>query len=305
MKICDAAEGKPQPTTLKFNSIDEQATWLAKNVPGVTETQARALLDEAFKKDTSVVIGGSRVRGDYTKSSDLDVGYGSLSKAKAQRINDKISDVGPLRIDRTPIIPGFESKTVPKIESPEEFFQRSGVRSPDDPKKPGQPFKASGSISLRKNGEIVITSGGGMICRIDGKVVPSEAIDYRDVGFGEPVDAHPFSYSIQYTKVELIGLLQQAYDTWLEDMRDDFKSTGDTDPVYLHELDFPPIETLLQHEQAFSHAIRIYLYIDLLPKSFPSQGSNVAIGWIINTIDVVRVESNFVFIQGEAFERRV
>ena len=64
-----------------------------------------------------------------------------------------------LKLERTPIVPGFESKSIPKIETPEEFFQRTGVRGPGDPKA-GQPIKPSGSITVRKNGEIVVTPGG-------------------------------------------------------------------------------------------------------------------------------------------------
>ena len=174
-------EGKPQPTTLKFNSIDEQATWLAKNVL-MTETQARALLDEAFKKDTSVVIGGSQVRGDYTKSSDLDVGYGSLSKAKAQRINDKISDVGPLRISRTPIIPGFESKTVPKIESPRSSSNGQVFVAPTIRKSQGSHLRRPGGLRCKeRRNRHNIRGCRSSAALTEGLWLPSEAIDYRDV----------------------------------------------------------------------------------------------------------------------------
>lgn len=45
------------------------------------------------------------------------------------------------------------------IKSPEEFFQREGIRADRDDKA-GQPYKPSGSISVYPDGRIVITPPG-------------------------------------------------------------------------------------------------------------------------------------------------
>jgi RHS repeat-associated protein len=162
-----AAPGAPKPAVreLQFKSIDEQAQWLSENIPDLSKAQAKLLLTEAQKpgRDSSVVFGGSRVRGNHGPGSDLDVGYGNLSKAQAQKINEKASELGPLKIDRTPIVPGFEAKSVPKITTPEEFFQRcGGVRGPGDPKA-GQPIVPSGSITATPDGRIIIAPPGATL----------------------------------------------------------------------------------------------------------------------------------------------
>jgi hypothetical protein len=144
---------------LRIGSLADQAKFLSENVPGLTQEQALSLLTAAQQRGSSVVIGGSRIRGNFRPDSDLDVGYGNLSKAQAQKINEKVSDLGPLKIDRTPIVPGHESKSVPKISSPEEFFQRGGVRGPGDPRA-GEPYLPSGSITVTPQGDVIIIPPG-------------------------------------------------------------------------------------------------------------------------------------------------
>lgn len=146
-------------TTIKTAGIGEQAEFLAQNVPGLPKAQAKLLLEQAYKRRSSVVIGGSRVRGDYNIASDLDVGFGHLSPAQARRVVDRVSKTGPLKLERMPIVPGFQSASVPTIQTAEEFFQRTGVRGPGDPKA-GQPFVASGSITANPDGSIVIIPVG-------------------------------------------------------------------------------------------------------------------------------------------------
>ncbi len=147
------------PATVRTAGANAQAKWLAENVPGITEEQAMTLLQNAYKRESTVVIGGSRVRGNFRSDSDLDVGYGSLSKSQAQKLKSQASQIGPLRIDRTPIVPGFESSSVPKIYTPEEFFQRWGARGPGDPNA-GLLYTPSGSITLYPDGAIMTLPPG-------------------------------------------------------------------------------------------------------------------------------------------------
>ncbi len=44
------------------------------------------ILEESYKKGTSVVIAGSRVRGDNHIGSDLDVGFGDINANKAGKL---------------------------------------------------------------------------------------------------------------------------------------------------------------------------------------------------------------------------
>lgn len=137
----------------------------------MTRSQAQALFEASFKRGTSVVIGGSRVRGDFKKESDIDIGFGSLSKRQAQRILREFRKAGEeetegatvqtglLPEERIAIVPGTETPNISKIESPEEFFMRSGERAPTDPKT-GR-FEPSGYISYDPSGSIIWVSSTG------------------------------------------------------------------------------------------------------------------------------------------------
>jgi RHS repeat-associated protein len=131
---------------------DEQVQHAVKNIMGLTEDQARLIMTKAFDRDSSVVFGGSRVRGNAGPNSDLDVGFGSLSKAQAGKIIKQASDAGPLALEKTQIVPGNGTSNLPTIQSPEEFFSRSGQRS--DPGRQGEPFSPSGSLTYNPDGSI-------------------------------------------------------------------------------------------------------------------------------------------------------
>ena len=141
-------------------SIDAQVSFAVKTIPGMVDAQTRALFEEAFRRNSTVVIGGSRVRasfgqGGYRPDSDLDVGFGSLTVAQAARIIARITALGPLQLETTRIVPGNQTPSIPLIQSPEEFFQRSGIRSAADPQA-GQPFGPSGSYTFHPDGSITV-----------------------------------------------------------------------------------------------------------------------------------------------------
>lgn len=150
----------PGAVELSLGSAGEQAKFLANHVPGLTEAHATTILEAAFERDSSAVFGGSRVRGDFTSASDLDVGWGNLSERQAQRAIKKINKMDfDVKLEQLTIVPGKETATIRKIESPEEFFQRSGVRAGGD-LKAGQPYRPSGSITATSDGKIRISPPG-------------------------------------------------------------------------------------------------------------------------------------------------
>ncbi|WP_176299786.1 nucleotidyltransferase domain-containing protein [Vibrio sp. 05-20-BW147] len=58
-----------------------------------------------------MVFGGSRIRGDFSKGSDIDVGFGSLSEKQAQRIIKNINKTTAdnphfLKMEELTIVPG-------------------------------------------------------------------------------------------------------------------------------------------------------------------------------------------------------
>ena len=146
--------------------IDAQVQFAARIIPGLVGPQARLLLHEAYRRNSTVVFGGSRVRvtfgrGGFRSDSDLDVGFGSLSVAQAARVIQRVSGMGPLQLETTKIVPGNQTPSIATIQSPEEFFQRSGIRSGHDALA-GQPYTASGSYTFHPDGSITVFPPGGV-----------------------------------------------------------------------------------------------------------------------------------------------
>lgn len=129
-------------------------------MPGLTTEQATLILDQGLKRGSTVVFGGSRIRGDFGEGSDIDVGFGSLSEKQAQRIiknvNKSVADNPDfLKMEELTIVPGKSTQTIETMTTPEEFFQRAGTRAGGD-LKAGQPYIPSGSITITPDGEIII-----------------------------------------------------------------------------------------------------------------------------------------------------
>ncbi|MBH0331109.1 hypothetical protein ABH14_15075 [Brevibacillus brevis] len=148
---------------LTTNGVDEQLDWLENNIPGFHRGQGQILLEGAYSRNSSVVFGGSRIRGNYSETSDLDVGFDNLSPSQASKLLKKADKVeGGLPIEKTIIVPGNSTPNIPKIESPEEFFQRTGQRLfPDS--RGDMSIKPSGSITVKPDGKIIIIPPGGLI----------------------------------------------------------------------------------------------------------------------------------------------
>lgn len=162
IKGADATKGvrKPSPLataskakTVFAKSLDEQMDIISDAVPGLGKTQAKALLEAARRGDVGVVLGGSRVKtffggGTFKETSDLDIGFTKdLNSKQVKRILKSFDTSGPLRAERNiQITPGNRG-----INSAEEFFQRTGVRHPEDPKGF---FVPSGSITIMPDGNI-------------------------------------------------------------------------------------------------------------------------------------------------------
>jgi len=148
--------GKPGRGSGCGAGIDGQLDFLERAIPGFNREQGRVLLEGAFSRNSSVVFGGSRVRGTHGPTSDLDVGFGGLSTSQAHKLLRKGRKVpGSPTLEDTKIVPGNSTEHIPTIESPEEFFQRRGTRAPGDARA-GDPFEPSGSITATPDGEIII-----------------------------------------------------------------------------------------------------------------------------------------------------
>lgn len=136
-------------------TVDDQVAYLMREVPGMNAEQARIVITGARSRNSSVVFGGSRIRGNYQPGSDLDIGFGNLSTSQAGKVLDKASRVERgLPIEQTRIVPGNQTPSIERIASPEEFFQRQGIRGAND-LRAGEEYLPSGSISIFPDGTII------------------------------------------------------------------------------------------------------------------------------------------------------
>lgn len=155
-------------TVITTAGLDEQVGHITQMVPGLEVAQAKALLQSAFNpnKPVEVVIGGSRVRsffgeGSFRPDSDLDIGFAAKMKNhQIDNILDAFDSAGALKSERGIRIFSGNNPPSGPIVSPQEFFQRSGIRGPFPPERAGQPFGPSGFISVHPNGTITIVPPG-------------------------------------------------------------------------------------------------------------------------------------------------
>ncbi|GAB3353112.1 hypothetical protein GCM10027452_21520 [Micromonospora halotolerans] len=143
-----------QAQVVALRSTEEQARFLAELVPGLEREQAIKILESAFKNDSSAVFGGSRIRGNFHMGSDLDVGFSKLTANQATKVTARLSRAGPLGLEQNVrIVTGNISRNIPHIVSPEEFFQRIGIRAMQDAQA-GRVFLPSGSVTAVPGGRI-------------------------------------------------------------------------------------------------------------------------------------------------------
>jgi len=161
-----SSTGVGKTEIIKTSGMEEQLNYLEQNIPGFHRGQGQSILEYSFnpERNSSVTFGGSRIRGNFSPTSDLDVGFNNLTNSQAGRIiknANKIEGGLPLE-DKIKIVTGNETPNVPKIISPEEFFQRSGTRTIPD-SRGSLEIIPSGSITVMPDGTIVKIPPGGEI----------------------------------------------------------------------------------------------------------------------------------------------
>lgn len=141
-----------------------------------------------------------------------------------------------------------------------------------------------------------------MNCEVNGEPTPNNWISYREPGFGGPVELPLYPYSLKYDLIEVLDLIAEDANAFVEDMKHDYEQTGDSYPHYLHDLGYPSIEILIQHEAAFCETIRAFLPSELLRRSFPGF-PHEDLRWLINSVDAVRCHNGCVEVIGQAFRK--
>lgn len=59
--------------------MSEKLNFLSDALNGVPRAQIQMFLETAERKGTSLVFGGSPVRGNHGEASDIDIGFGNLT----------------------------------------------------------------------------------------------------------------------------------------------------------------------------------------------------------------------------------
>lgn len=153
---------------IQGQTFDNHGSYLVSHVKGLSAEQAESILRASFRMGAmAVVVGGSRVRGNAHALSDLDVGFEGLTVSQANRLIKKLNrdkKAGWIQLEETKIVPGNATHHIPRIESPQEFFNRSGVRTHGSRK--GEHFSPSGSITCRSDGSIHHIRHDGTVYRI-------------------------------------------------------------------------------------------------------------------------------------------
>lgn len=142
-----------------------------------------------------------------------------------------------------------------------------------------------------------------MICEVNSEPTPAHWISYREPGFGGPVELPLYPYTLRYDLAEVRDLIAEDANAFVRAMKDDYEQTGDSHPQYLHDLGYPLIDILAQHEDAFCETIRRYLYSELFDRSFPGSPPYRDVRWIINSVDTVRCCGGNVEVLGQAFRK--
>lgn len=142
-----------------------------------------------------------------------------------------------------------------------------------------------------------------MHCEVNGESTPVQWISYRELGFGESVEVPLYPYVLNYGITEIRDLIAADANDFVRDMKADYEQTGDSSPRFLHDLGYPMIDILVQHERAFCETIRIFLYSELFRRSFPAAPPYRDMRWIINSVEMIRCQGGVIEVLGQAFRK--
>jgi hypothetical protein len=142
-----------------------------------------------------------------------------------------------------------------------------------------------------------------MICEVNSEPTLAHWISYLELGFNGRVELPLYPYTLRYDLAEVSSLLAEDANDFVLAMKHDYEQTGDTDPQYLHDLGYPLIDILAQHEDAFCETIRRFLYSELFGRSFPWSHPYRDVRWILCSVDTVRCRDGSIEVLGQAFRK--
>lgn len=143
-----------------------------------------------------------------------------------------------------------------------------------------------------------------MNCFIEDNDVTPQSLSFRDIGFGQsdvPKKLH--AVKLCYSKGEVISLLRDEYDEWMQDQIKDDAISKDPNPRYFYDLGYPDIEKFAGYPCQFCDALKRFFYRELFLKSIASDPATISVKWIINSLDTVDVDGDNVILTGLAFAK--
>lgn len=136
---------------------------------------------------------------------------------------------------------------------------------------------------------------------IDNVEVPSRSLVYRDMGFGKPVTLPTSRFLIEVPVGYAVGEIKEDVDDFVEECRVDDED-GEVELPCLRVVGYPSCVIMARKfPDLLCQIIKEYLYFSVLGKLLDK---NPRSEWkyAVNSIDVVFIEGESLYIQGEVYE---
>jgi|SRR5579864_5299756 len=139
-----------------------------------------------------------------------------------------------------------------------------------------------------------------MIARVDGAVVPADALWWPAMNFDQFRWDYPLGgYELELPRAAFVERLGAAYQWCAAELRADDALVPDQSPSPLRDAGYPPLAELPDHPAAFSEAVRVYLWDDLFAAFLPCPPG--AGRFMVNSIDAVSASPAVVVIRGRGY----
>lgn len=141
-----------------------------------------------------------------------------------------------------------------------------------------------------------------MKCCINGNLRDIKAITYRDLGFNQKLtNREALSYIITLNINEFISIMEEPFNDFVNESREDDEITGNDDTLGLLELEYPNfLIALYKHKNFLEQFIRKYLFFELLDGCLIGR-NRMEWDFAINSVKNIIIGNDIVEITGEMY----
>lgn len=139
-----------------------------------------------------------------------------------------------------------------------------------------------------------------MIARVDGEVVAVEGLWWPAMNYNQFRWDYPLGgYELELSQAEFVERLSPAYRRCVAELRADDLLVPNQESSPLKSADYPPLDTLPDHPDAFLEAMRVYLWDELFAAflSCPPEAGQ----FMVNSIDAVSASKSVVIVRGRGY----